>query len=34
MVVIGGGLEDAGDDFLKEINSTVNDWAFRNLQRV
>ena len=29
MVVIGGGLEDAGDDFLKEINSTVNDWAFR-----
>ncbi len=28
MVVIGGGLEDAGDSFLKEVNSTVNDWAF------
>lgn len=28
MIIIGGGLEDAGDDFLKEVNNTVNDWAF------
>jgi len=29
MVVIGGGLEEAGDDFLKQVNATVKDWAFR-----
>ncbi|MBU1999196.1 MAG: ROK family protein, partial [Candidatus Omnitrophica bacterium] len=29
MVVIGGGLEDAGDDFLNRVISTVKDWAFR-----
>jgi len=29
MVVIGGGLEEAGEDFLKLVNSTVKDWAFR-----
>jgi glucokinase len=28
-VIIGGGLEDAGDDFLKRIIQTVKDWAFR-----
>ncbi len=29
MVVIGGGFEEAGDEFLQMIRNTVNDWAFR-----
>ena len=29
IVVIGGGFEEAGEDFLKQVNSTVKDWAFR-----
>ncbi len=29
IVVIGGGLEEAGDDFLNTVNSTVRSWAFR-----
>ena len=29
IVVIGGGFEEAGEDFLKHVNSTVKDWAFR-----
>jgi len=29
VVVLGGGLEDAGDDFLNQVSSTVKDWAFR-----
>lgn len=29
MVVIGGGLEDAGDEFLNKVSSTVKEWAFR-----
>ena len=28
-VIIGGGLEDAGERFLEAVNSTVKDWAFR-----
>ncbi len=28
-VVIGGGLEEAGDDFLSKVNFTVKSWAFR-----
>lgn len=28
-VIIGGGLEEAGDDFLARVNTTVRDWAFR-----
>jgi predicted NBD/HSP70 family sugar kinase len=31
VVVIGGGLEDAGEDFLKKVDSTVRDWAFREI---
>ncbi len=31
IVVIGGGLEDAGEDFLNKVNITVRDWAFREL---
>ena len=29
VVVIGGGFEEAGDDFLNKVSSTVRDWAFR-----
>ncbi|MDD2680158.1 MAG: ROK family protein [Candidatus Omnitrophica bacterium] len=29
VVVIGGGLEEAGDEFLKRASSTVKEWAFR-----
>ncbi len=28
-VIIGGGLEDAGDEFLNKLTQTVNEWAFR-----
>ncbi|MDD4894687.1 MAG: hypothetical protein PHW54_05165, partial [Candidatus Omnitrophica bacterium] len=27
--VVGGGLEDAGEEFLNKVNLTVRDWAFR-----
>ncbi len=29
IVVIGGGLEEAGEDFLRQVSLTVKDWAFR-----
>lgn len=29
MVVIGGGLEEAGENFLNIVNQTVKDWAFK-----
>jgi len=29
VVIIGGGLEEAGEDFLNKVNSTVRDWAFK-----
>jgi N-acetylglucosamine repressor len=29
IVFIGGGFEEAGEDFLNTLNSTVRDWAFR-----
>lgn len=29
IVVIGGGLEEAGEDFLNKINLVVRNWAFR-----
>jgi predicted NBD/HSP70 family sugar kinase len=29
VVVIGGGFEEAGEEFLNKIRSTVMDWAFR-----
>ncbi|OGX17815.1 MAG: hypothetical protein A3K83_01160 [Omnitrophica WOR_2 bacterium RBG_13_44_8b] len=28
-VVIGGGFEEAGEEFLNKVNQTVKDWAFR-----
>ncbi len=30
-VVIGGGLEEAGDDFLNKVTQSVKDWAFREI---
>lgn len=29
MVILGGGLEEAGDEFLTGVTSTVREWAFR-----
>ncbi|MCX5701146.1 MAG: ROK family protein [Candidatus Omnitrophica bacterium] len=29
IVVIGGGFEEAGEDFLKQVNLAVREWAFR-----
>ncbi|MFH1441861.1 MAG: ROK family transcriptional regulator [Candidatus Omnitrophota bacterium] len=29
VVIIGGGFEEAGEGFLKKVNNTINDWAFR-----
>lgn len=29
VVVIGGGLEEAGENFLHKVSSTVKEWAFR-----
>ena len=29
IVVIGGGFEEAGDEFINKVSSTVRDWAFR-----
>ena len=31
VVVIGGGFEEAGDDFLNKVTLTVKDWAFREM---
>ncbi|MDD5347430.1 MAG: ROK family transcriptional regulator [Candidatus Omnitrophica bacterium] len=29
MVVLGGGLEEAGEPFLNKVTQTIKDWAFR-----
>jgi glucokinase len=29
LVVIGGGLEEAGEGFLNKVTLTIKDWAFR-----
>lgn len=31
VVVIGGGFEEAGEEFLFKINQTVKEWAFREM---
>ncbi len=31
LIIIGGGLEEAGDDFLNRVTSTVKDWSFREV---
>jgi len=33
VVVIGGGFEEAGEEFINKIRSTVSDWAFREVTR-
>ena len=30
-MVIGGGLEEAGEDFLERVGQTVKEWAFREM---
>lgn len=30
-VIIGGGLEEAGESFLNTVRSTINDWAFKEM---
>jgi glucokinase len=29
VIIIGGGLEEAGEEFLGQVNSTIKEWAFR-----
>ncbi|MFH0827859.1 MAG: ROK family protein [Candidatus Omnitrophota bacterium] len=29
MVILGGGLEEAGEGFLNKVSATVKEWAFR-----
>jgi len=29
VVMIGGGLEEAGEEFLSKVNLTIREWAFR-----
>ncbi len=31
MVIIGGGFEESGEEFLNKVRSTVRDWAFREV---
>jgi predicted NBD/HSP70 family sugar kinase len=31
MVVLGGGLEEAGEGFINKVTSTVKEWAFREV---
>jgi N-acetylglucosamine repressor len=31
MVVLGGGLEEAGEGFLNKVTATVKEWAFREV---
>lgn len=31
VVVIGGGLEEAGEEFLTKIDQTIKEWAFREM---
>jgi glucokinase len=31
IVAIGGGLEEAGENFLNKVGSTVREWAFREV---
>ncbi|MFA6349657.1 MAG: ROK family protein [Candidatus Omnitrophota bacterium] len=33
VVVIGGGLEEAGDDFIKQVSQTVKEWTFREISQ-
>lgn len=31
VVIIGGGLEEAGERFLNQVNATVKEWSFREV---
>jgi predicted NBD/HSP70 family sugar kinase len=31
MVVLGGGLEEAGEGFLNKVTAVVKEWAFREV---
>jgi predicted NBD/HSP70 family sugar kinase len=31
IVIIGGGLEEAGDNFLNKVNEVLRQWAFREI---
>lgn len=31
VVIIGGGFEESGEEFLNKVRSTVMDWAFREI---
>jgi predicted NBD/HSP70 family sugar kinase len=31
VVIIGGGFEESGEEFLNKVRSTVTDWAFREI---
>ncbi|MFH1578350.1 MAG: ROK family protein [Candidatus Omnitrophota bacterium] len=31
IVIIGGGFEEAGEEFLSRVNQSVNEWAFREM---
>jgi len=31
LVIIGGGFEEAGEEFLNKVRNTVMDWAFREV---
>jgi predicted NBD/HSP70 family sugar kinase len=31
VVVIGGGFEEAGEEFLVKVSQTVKEWAFREM---
>jgi len=31
IIIIGGGLEEAGDDFLNNVSHTIREWAFREI---
>ncbi len=33
IVIIGGGLEEAGEDFLNNVITTVKEWAFREVTK-
>lgn len=32
-VVVGGGLEEAGEGFLKQVHDTIKEWSFREATR-
>jgi len=31
VLIIGGGMEEAGDEFLNKVNLTIREWAFREV---